>query len=403
MASNGKPKKIMRKPEAGQVLPFVTFGLLAFVTAAGLAIDMGYLRYERRLMQAAADAAAVVAATDLNLGNAAQENTDALLVAQLNGFQDGVNNTTVTVGAPTTPPVTNPGSAVQVQVQRILPSMFMKVIGVNSSTMQATAVASISTSTGCLYALQAGGITVNGDLSAPNCGIVDNGDLNGTGNITAESVGVLGSSGGYSGVSTPAVDTIAQGAADPLAYLVAPAVGGCTVTNFTWTVGVTTLAPGVYCGGMIISGGAVTLNSGLYILTGANGLQVSGTGSITDAGSGVTIYNQGSGAFNFSGTGNVALTAPAAGFSGLPAGLLLYQDPGDATAADLSMAGTGNAVLNGALYFPTADLTVSGSLNPAMNTVIVAGSITINGPVVLNADSTSVSGGSPLLSVSLVQ
>jgi Flp pilus assembly protein TadG len=387
---------VQRRREAGQTLAFVTFGLLAFLAAAGLAIDMGYLRYERRLMQSAADSAAMAAATDLNLGNAAQADTDALDVAGLNGFNNGVNNTTVTV-------TDLSATEVQVQVQQILPSFFMKIAGVNNSTIQATATATIAPSNGCIYALQAGGITLNAGVNSPNCGVVDNGPLLGSGNITAASVGVVGDFSGYTGVSSSTIEQITQPAGDPLAYVTPPGIGVCTQTNFAWNAGTTALVAGVYCGGIAISGGSVTFGPGLYILTGAVGLVVSGTGTATDGGAGVTFYNTDRGAISFSGTGTVSFTAPTTGVSGLPAELLFYQDPSDAAAADLSMGGTGNAVLNGALYFPTAPLTIAGSLSPTTNTLVVASSVTVNGAIVLEADSTSLAGPSPLQTVTLLE
>ena len=77
------------------------------------------------------------------------------------------------------------------------------------------------------------------------------------------------------------------------------------------------------------------------------------------------------------------------------------------TPADLSQGGTSGAVtLSGILYFPTADLTLSGSL---MNedAVVVAQSITLNsGGFTLGSDSTNTTlfpQGSPLESVTLVQ
>src|ERR1700688_3766594 len=121
---------IKRRNEAGQTLPIVALGMLTFLAAAGLAIDMGYLRYEKRVMQSAADSAALAAATDLNLGNsgAGVASGDALAVSASNGFQDGVNNTTVTVSFPGV----NPGQAVQVTIQKIIPSFFMVAWGINT-------------------------------------------------------------------------------------------------------------------------------------------------------------------------------------------------------------------------------------------------------------------------------
>src|SRR5215470_16531246 len=51
--------------QSGQVLIGVALGLVVLAGFAGLAIDMGALRYERRLQQTAADAAALSAASNL--------------------------------------------------------------------------------------------------------------------------------------------------------------------------------------------------------------------------------------------------------------------------------------------------------------------------------------------------
>jgi len=399
---------IKRRGEAGQTIYIVAAGLFALIGAAGLAVDIGYLRYEKRLIQSAADSAALAAATDVNLADIGINQTavtdDALAAAESNGFQTGplLPNNTVTVSASGIAPA----NAVQVTVQEVLPSFFMNVVGLSSSTISAKAVATVGTSNGCIYALQAGGLTLNAGIDAPNCGIVDNGTLTGGGDTTTESVGVFGAAAGYTGV--PAPETIAQPAADPLGYLTPPTPSACT-TPLTVTSTVT-LTEGTYCGIIINTGGNVTFSSGLYILTGNTGLQVTGTGIA--AGTGLTFYNSGTGSVTFNGTGGIALSAPTAAevsgdpsFGSLPPGILFYQDPGDTSGADVSEGGSGNVTLSGTLYFPTALITVAGSLNPNANTLVVAGSVTVSGSVLLNADSTSASlpGGSPLRTVTLVE
>ena len=388
-----------RRSEAGQTIVFLTIGLATFIAAAGLAVDMGYMRYEKRLMQAAADSAAIAGATDQNLGDASQYVTDAQAAAQQNGFQDGVNNVTVNVSLPTL----TPGQAVQVDVQQVLPSFFMKIVGIGSNTVSATAIATMGTSPGCIYALQAAGLTLNAGVDAPNCGIVDNGDLNGTGDITAASIGVYGSSGGYSGLTTAGpVVQILQPAADPLAHLIPPTPAGtCNATPMPIVTAVN-LSPDTYCNGIVIGpGGDVTFNSGLYIITGV-GLQIHGAGIASNNAGGVTFYNTGAGSFLFDGMGSVVLSASTAGVPGLPPGILFYQDPTDTSAADVTGAGSGAVSLSGTLYLPTASLNVAGSVANT-NTLIVAGSVTVSGASLLDADLTSVPGGSPLESVTLVE
>jgi hypothetical protein len=398
---------VKRRSEAGQTLIFVTVGLATIIAAAGLAVDMGYLRYEKRLMQAAADSAALVAATDKNLGESGMEDTDALDVAQANGFQNGVNNTTVAV----TDSVVTPSDAIQVKVQQVLPSFFMNIWGIGTSTVYATATATIGTSNGCIYALNAAGLTVNvgAAINAPNCGVVDNGTLNGNGDITAASVGVYGSSAGYGGtVTSTAGEAIVQPAADPLAYLTPPTPAAICTGPLTITTTVT-VPEGTYCGITVSSGGNATF-SGLYMLTGSGGLQITGTGIAQVAsGEGVTFYNTGTGTITFNGTGSIKLSAPdsaqVAGdgtFGSLPSGLLFYQNASDTAAADVSEGGTGNVILSGALYFPGASLTIAGSAT-GTNALVVASSVTVSGSGNLDADSTSIPTGAPLRTVTLAE
>ena len=57
---------LRRNKESGQALVFgvATLGIL-LIGMAGLGIDMGYLRYEKRLQQTAADHAAIAGAAEL--------------------------------------------------------------------------------------------------------------------------------------------------------------------------------------------------------------------------------------------------------------------------------------------------------------------------------------------------
>jgi Flp pilus assembly protein TadG len=398
---------VKRKKEAGQTLALVAICMVTFLAAAGLAVDMGYMRYEKRLMQSAADSAALIAATDDNLGESGSANADAQAVATANGFQDGVNNVVVSI---TNPNDVTRGTAYRVTIQQTLPTFFMKIVDIGTSTVSAAGEATIGTSPGCIFALQIGGagLTLNAGINAPNCGIVTNGSLNGVGDISAASIGVY-VPGGYSGVATIAPVNIAQPAADPLAYMTPPPPGGCTTTLAAPITTTVTLVPGTYCGPIGITigpGGNVTFDSGLYILDGGPGLQIQGNGTAT--GTGVTFYiDPTGGAVTFSGIGAVILSAPtSATIPNLPANILFYQDPGNASAADVSEGGTGNVTLSGTLYFPNAPLTIAGSSNPNQNSLVVAQSVTVSGTQQLNADSTSPAlapGGSPLENVSLVE
>ncbi len=54
-----------RNSEAGQALAITIVVMVALIGFAGLGVDMGMLRYEKRLQQSAADAAAIAGANDV--------------------------------------------------------------------------------------------------------------------------------------------------------------------------------------------------------------------------------------------------------------------------------------------------------------------------------------------------
>jgi Flp pilus assembly protein TadG len=424
-----KSGKATRRSEAGQTITLVAFGMITFLAAAGLAVDMGYLRYERRLMQSAVDSAALAGATDEYWGSGGNAQFDATTVATANGFTAGPN-TTVNVTFPTVNSLNPslaavPGTAVQVTISETFPTFFIQVVGSNTSTITTSATATVGSSENCMVALQVGGIgmVVNGPISAQNCGVVDNGPLSGGGTINSPSIGVFGTNS-FGGGTSPIAAPMAQPAPDPLAYVQMdpPAIGTCPLANQSLVLGptsgpaengVVTLTPGNYCGITIGTGAMVTFDPGLYILQ-ANSTPGMPTFQITGGtatGSNVAFYSiPGAGATIFSG-GAIGFAANPNGVSTLPGGLLFYQDPGNTAAADLSQGGTiGNVTLSGILYFPTADLTLTGSLGgfPTIteDAVVVAQSITLNGGFTLGSDSTNTTlfpEGSPLESVTLVQ
>ena len=260
-----------RQRESGQALVAATFGLVVLLGCAGLAVDVGYLRYQQRLQQSAAGNATAAARED----------------ALLNGYTNGVNNVTVTV---------NPAfpfgavTGVQVQVSAVHPTFFMRIFGVNNATVSTTAVAIDNSAKNCVYALNGFGTAINNNatVTATGCGIMDDGNLLNTGSITALSVGVHGTAAG--GATIPGAITGIVEAGDPLYRLTAPGGGGgCQPNgNITGTGFAPPLNPGRYCTGITVTGSKnVTLRAGTYLITGT-GISLNGTGTIT--GTGVTLY-----------------------------------------------------------------------------------------------------------------
>jgi hypothetical protein len=400
-----KGPSMTRGKEAGQALVLAAMGLTLFILAAGLGIDMGFLRYQKRLQQSAADSAAIAGAAEIPYSGCATGSCPgATTDSASNGFTDGADNVTVTVYSPPNDgPHAGLAGYVEVLVTKIQPTFFVKIAGVNSATVTARAVAYLSGNLqNCMYALGTtgnSGITNTGDINAANCGIISNHRLHNTDSITAREIGVvLNPTGG--GINHPTPKTGIIPAADPLSYLQPPAAGGCLAAgagNVNGTIPVT-LNPGNYCGGISIAGAQnVTLNPGTYTITGG-GLTFNGSGTVS--GTGVTLYIGASGGtVNLSGGQTVNLSAAT---TGADAGILFYQDPGNTSPATIN--GATSSKFEGAFYFPSAALTISATGNNAAYTIAVANTLTL-GPSALNFPSnfSSLPNGSPIKNAVLVE
>ncbi len=200
--------------ESGYGLVFAAFGLIVLLGAAGLSVDIGYLRYQRRLLQSATDSAALAGAAELGAGgSAAQAIIAAKNDSQLNGFQDGSGNIVVNA---TQIAVNGNTNTMQVQVTNIYPTFFMRIFGAASRnvTVSTVATAQYLGGRGCIYALTGGaGINVTGTVNVPNCNVISNQNITGGGSITAASIGAHGRS---SVAATPPVITGTLQASDPL-------------------------------------------------------------------------------------------------------------------------------------------------------------------------------------------
>jgi len=452
--------------QSGQVLVGTAVALVALCGFAGLAIDMGTLRYEKRIQQTAADSAAIAGASNLTYTG---YQTAAQTAATQNGFTDSSSNdlsqcaTGAAIGkvcvqvSPSTGPqdVTFNGQTilggphtgdpnyVEVLVARIHPTYFMTLLGVNSETIVARAVATntgggAAGGGGCVYTLgtpvkkqnwnSAGlGSTGTNYIKAPTCGIVDNGNFVANGNISlkAASIGV-GGSVNLPNNSTPDC-TQAQPAGvcptpvtgmpysgDPFAAKwPVPTVSGAGTSSTT--NGITTFTPGNYTDLTVNAGANAVFQPGVYDITGTfkiNGganvcgggvANFSGTMTCTQdaAGDGVTFRLDGaSSSLQINGLSNTQMYAPN---SGTYEALLFYQDAINTNQATIN--GTDNSLFQGAIYMPSADLDFSGTAsfnNGAAYTVIVSDQLLVSGGAYVNLASNYsglTNGGGPLAGV----
>ena len=346
-------------------IPVATALLLPLLLGfAGLAGDSGNVYLAKRRMQTAADAGAISAALELQRqAGVAEVIAAGKHDAALNGF--AASGTQVD-----TPPVSGahaarPGYA-EVRLAQDVPTHFMGLFGFPTVEVTARAVAGARPDASCFLALNsknvADAMTVTGagEISGEHCSIFVNGSTpntlsaSGAMTIRADSIGVQSPSyrhdSGSAFLPTPQVAQAAR--QDPLAGLQAPG-GGATQANGKLTgTGTHVLQPGVYPGGIHLSGGmTVNFAPGIYVLRG--GFTVDGAVNLN--GSGVAFYTQGP--VTITGSGVLKLSAPEIGPM---AGILFYGDRAKVTGKNEIRGGV-SGELAGTLYFPSAALELVGS------------------------------------------
>jgi hypothetical protein len=415
-----------RNREAGQALVTAALTLTVLLLAAGLAIDMGYMRYQKRAMQTAADSAALAAAAEFNGDYAGAAQADA----SLNGFTASsvgscpLNTSGLAVGqvamcAQQGPPASSPASitaacagsispCAQVTISQSEPTFFMRIAGVNSEIVSASAVARLGNGPGCLYALgpdlsyvDANGVQYTADLNldanyvnATGCAVMSGGTVGSSAQSHLTDANTGDTTGTCSGACAQLIPSTVQTIApppDPLAYLQSnipsPQTPAANCPPFNY-------CPGSYPSGINLTGNnlAVSFAPGTYVLGNGNcttcGLTISGTGTVT--GNGVMFYNSGASAISINAPGSpydsctnsdvtVQLVAPSA--PGIYSGILFFQDVNDTQQMVLQMSngtvcgGGGPSISNaaatasyafGAIYAPGALAKVMG-LSPSYN------------------------------------
>ena len=392
----------------GFVLVTLMVSLVVLLAFLGLSVDVGYMEYQKTRMQTAADAAALGGVQEIKLAGSATAVAAAKTDAALNGFTDGRNSASVSVAnPPSSGYYTSDSTAVEVMISQSVSTYFMRLVGSPTITVRARAVARRGAGTNCLYALEptaSGAFSASGGINVQvGCGVVVNSSsgtamsVSGGATVAATSFGVVGDysiSGGSMVTPTPIAHVASE--TDPLSYVPAPTVGSCDHTNYSVSGGATAVAnPGVYCKGISISGGSrLTFNPGTYILKGG-GFSVSGGSTAT--GAGVTFYNTAAAGnpyapISISGGTTISLSAPT---TGPLAAMLFFQDRSIVSASANSISGGASTVLNGALYFSTSPVTYSGG-TAGTYTIIVARNVSFSGGSALNANYTSLPGGSPI-------
>jgi len=373
-----------RARERGQVLPLVAMSLTVLFGFAAVAVDAGYLRYEQRIQQTAADSAAIAGANELYF-DSSKVTAAAQADSATNGFTNDNTKTFVTVNVgPKSGPYAGKSSAVEVLVKAIHPAFFSSIWGAtNTVTTRAVALLGNNSPGSCIYSLQKDYTMNHGTLNAPNCGVTAQGNIHVAGatidaSFLAAGGKVDGTGSNTTGVSIengilPVLDPcqkIPGCAALGTSPLTSPA-GKCA--NPTGT----SLSPGFYCN--LNVSGTVNFAPGLYVIQ--NGIST----SANLIGSGVTFYIQ-SGKVNLNGV-NTNLSGPppvegsgtatvtnAAGAPGV-----LYYQPGCQGASPENFSGQS---MLGMIYAPNCHINLNGGSSSLTTNLVVAADIVANGAVI---------------------
>jgi hypothetical protein len=417
-----------RTSTAGQAVIYMALLLPVMLGMVGIAVDVGFLECLKRLAQTAADAGAIAGAQEIPyIATANDVRASALAATAANHYTDGTDGVTVAVNHPPLLGV-HIGNAnyVEVIVSQKHSTFFLNMLGISSGTIATRAVAFWGSDSrpNCLYTLGTTGTDLalaTGDrITAPGCGVTldsSSGDaLDGRGVLTARSIGIVG---GFVGRRpTPPPITGIVPANDPLSFLPAPAVAPCAGAalsiigpgNFAVNPGgncynvsvagpaTVTFSPGQYSAINLSGTANVAFNPGLYVIV--NG-SVNNTATVNVTGNGVTFYlGPDAGSVAYVGSAISTLAAPA---TGTYAGILFFQNLGDANTA--SFMGNATSTLQGVLYFPGAPVQWTRRSNTAAYLTIVAQSLTLTGGATLDllADYSSLPNGSPIKNAVLAE
>jgi Flp pilus assembly protein TadG len=353
--------------------------------------------------------------------------------ARTDGF-GGVASDTVTIDYPAAvagvPLSSDPVPALRVTVRRTLNTGLIRFLGPATSSVSAIAVAAIvfqsnrvpllvthptfpSTFTnGSALLTICGGPPVSVQVNSDNATAVsiskivdlshagpnDPGDCTtGTGGDFAVYGGPASQPGSLNLGTTGHYDQPAAPQRDPYENIPAPAVpvigtmstvtgSGCPVAHCTL------YSPGLYSSGLIVKNDTALFKPGVYYIAGnsgfsnqANGNMLMATGFLPDpqTGSGMVVYNTGTGPFSIVSNSNARLVG--ADNNSFYKGILFFEDR-NAVALTHTLGGGGAIVLTGALYI-TNWLTVMQAQPNQYQTLNLGGNagIQINGSIVVGA------------------
>jgi hypothetical protein len=409
--------------ERGSVAITVALSLTLLLAFAALVVDVGLNWAARTSAQTAADSAALAGASTLLLDGPAAafdtvetflSNNQVTLPAAAGWADDGVvsNGEVVCWTMPNDPPDPPPGPGLNCPdgsnaLQVITPPInvqyaFAPILGRTSNSIKATAAAGAGPAApnNCVLCLlepsaeRALEVVGTGGIDVPTGGIVVNSDnllamvLTSSNNVTADQIRVIGGFRDLGlGAFIPSAEEGGPPVPDPLANLPTPDnLPTPPVLRSTTPIVVTTnqtLQPGIYSTITVQGSAVLTLQAGVYVFRGSNGLTIEDGARVVSAAGGATIYLacsgyptpcSGSGArFRVREGGRYQASPPTTGDY---AGLSIFADPGNTTTMRLQSSRDLN--LPGALYGVSTPVRLENSTGDlTVNSLMVVDSLRV--------------------------
>jgi hypothetical protein len=390
-----------RQKRRGTVAVLAALCLTLIMGFAALSLDAALLMQDRRNAQAAADSAALAAAGNLFANWRANQGvdnsgaaTEALASAAANGFaNDGVNSVVTVNIPPLSGNFVGQAGYAEVIVQQFQQRAFSAIWASDPVSVKARAVARgmwtaqnfgilvlDPTSPGSLTSNGGSSVTTNVkvivDSNSPTATTVTGGGV-----LTAPEFDITGVPGTSLAGGAAINGTVLDGQVptpDPLAYLPEPDPSTLTV-QATKTVklqnqGSLSLQPGVYQGGINVTGGNLTLAPGIYYMDGG-GFGFSGTGSLSAPG--VMIVNapqSNADTISITGTGAINISPMT---TGIYQGISFWQSR--ASSNTLTVSGGGSGAIYGTFYAQHGTLKVSGGGGQSVGSQYISWDVVLSG------------------------
>lgn len=372
--------KIIFGSEKGSITTMSAMTMPVVMAMVGLGIDSSNWMMNKQNLQTAADAAAIAAAWEAARQHEDVMTTIAETEAVHNGYQPERNGD---IRVRYSDNVSGATGEVTVTLSQDADLFFSKLI--MADVRISASARAIVTEPGydfCILGLdedESGAVTTSGnvDLSMPDCGIAVNSDsddallVHGNVDIDVEDINIVGDmevSGNSASITYDTLRTNGSVVYDPYANVNIPPFVGCSAADMRHGTRInrnTTLSPGVYCGGITITGNnTVTFDPGVYILDGG-GLSITGSGMIVAHDVTIILTNSGStsygsyGTFDITGSRNLYLSAIDTGDT---AGIVLYQDRNAPSNGVNRIMGNNIVEVDGVIYTPNQELNYGGGV-----------------------------------------